>query len=157
MQEKQHSFFLNRLVWPFSITFVLHFSTGVCFLYTSVASKIKQAVFFDKGQRHPKSVFNLGPKVGPGLNKKTISMPFFIPGFHCQMENNKNPEGRRAKRAAPFGRRRSRRLVVFHLAVETRNKKPLGNCFLIKGRPNFWPRIENRLWVVLALIKKQGP
>ena len=25
-------------------------------------------------------------------------------------------------------------------------------CFFIKGRPNFWPQIENRLWVVLALI-----
>ena len=42
-------------------------------------------------------------------------MRFFIPGFHCQMENNKNPKGGRAKRAAPLGRRRRRRLVVFHL------------------------------------------
>ena len=30
--------------------------------------------------------------------------------------------------------------------------------FFIQGRPNFWPRIENRLWVVLALNKKPwGP
>ena len=80
-----------------------------------------------KGQHHPESVFNLGPKVEPGLNEIPISHRFFIPGFHCQMENNKNPKGRRAKRAAPLRRRRRRRLVVFHLAVETRNKKPNGN------------------------------
>ena len=43
------------------------------------------------------------------------------------MENNKNPKGRRTKRAARLGRRRRRRLVVFHLAVETRNKKPHEN------------------------------
>ena len=30
--------------------------------------------------------------------------------------------------------------------------------FFIKVRPDFWPRIENRLWVVLALNKKHlGP
>ena len=75
----------------------------------------------------------------------------FIQGVHCQMENDKNPKERRAKRAAPLGRRQRRRLVVFHLAVETRNKKLNGNWFFIKGRPNFWPRIKNRLWVVLAL------
>ena len=28
--------------------------------------------------------------------------------------------------------------------------------FFIKARPNFWPQIENRLWVVLALNKKPG-
>ena len=33
------------------------------------------------------------------------------------------------------------------------NKKPTGNRFFMRGRPNFWPRIENRLWVVLALNK----
>ena len=81
----------------------------------------KKGVFFIKGQHHPKSVVNLGPKVGPDLNKKWISMRFFIPGFHCQMENNKNSKGWRAKRATPLGRRRRRRLVAFHLAVETRN------------------------------------
>ena len=43
----------------------------------------------DRGQHHPKSVVNLGPKVGPDLNKKTISEQIFTPGFHCQMENNK--------------------------------------------------------------------
>ena len=28
--------------------------------------------------------------------------------------------------------------------------------FLIRVWPNFWPQIENRLWVVLALNKKQS-
>ena len=46
-------------------------------------------MFFVKGQHHPKPVFNSGPKVGPALNKKTISMRFFILGFQCHMENNK--------------------------------------------------------------------
>ena len=80
-------------------------------------------------------------------------MRCFFSGFHCKMKNNKKTKGRRAKRAAPLGRCRRRRLVVFRLAVETRNKKPHGNRFFIKGWPNFWPRIENRLWVVLALNK----
>ena len=74
-------------------------------------------------------------------------MRFFIHGFHCQMENNKA-----APSAPPLWV-----FVVFHLAVETRNKKPHGNRFFIKGRPNFWPQIENRLWVVLALNKKTRP
>ena len=55
---------------------------------------------------------------------------------------------RRASRAAPLG--------FCNLAVETRNKIPHGNRFFMKGRPNFLPRIENRLWVVLALNKKTG-
>ena len=114
-----------------------------------------KTLFFIKGQHHPKSVVNSGPKVGPELNKKLIFMLYFIHGFHCQMENNKNPKGRRAKRAAaPLGRRRRRRFVVFHLAVETMNKKPHGNLFFIKVRPDCWPRIGNRLWVALALNKK---
>ena len=59
----------------------------------------EDTVFFIKGQHHPKSVFNLGPKVGPGLNKKKISIRFFIPGFQCQMENNKTQRG--GARSAP--------------------------------------------------------
>ena len=83
-------------------------------------------------------------------------MRCFILGFHCQMENNKAapsapPQRGGALRAPPLWV-----FVVFHLAVETRNKKPHGNRFFIKGRPNFWPQIENRLWVVLALNKKPG-
>ena len=81
-------------------------------------------------------------------------MRFFIHGFHCQMESIKNPKGRRAKNEAPLGWRRRRRFVVFHVAVETVNKKPHGNQFLIKVRPNIWPRIDNRLWVALALNRK---
>ena len=87
----------------------------------------KKGVFFIKGQHHPKSVVNLGPKVGPDLNKKLMSMSFFYSGF--PLPNGKQqggafgaaPKGRRASRAAPLG------FVVFHLAVETRNKKPNGN------------------------------
>ena len=77
-------------------------------------------MFFIKGQHHPKSVVNLGPKVGPDLNKKLISMMLFILGFHCQMENNKA-----APSAPPLWV-----FVVFHLEVETWNEKPNGNrCF----------------------------
>ena len=84
---------------------------------------------FIKGQRHPKSVVDSGPKVGPGLNKKLISMRLFSRGFHCQMENNKAapsapPLWGSALRAPPLWV-----FVVFHLAVETRNKKPEGNRF----------------------------
>ena len=108
-----------------------------------------------KDQYHPKSVFNLGPKVGPGLNKKPDFQEVFYSGFPLPNGKQQNPKGRRAKRAAPLGRRRRRRLVVFHLAVETQNKKPHGNQFFIKVRPNFWPQIDNRLWVVLALNKRE--
>ena len=89
---------------------------------------------------------NLEPKVGPDLNKKLISMMFFILGFHCQMENNKA-----APSAPPLWV-----FVVFHVAVETQNKKLHGNHFFIKVRPNFWPQIDHRLWVVLALNKKHS-
>ena len=83
-----------------------------------------------------------------------ISMMFFILGFHCQMENNKAapsapPQRGGALRAPPLWV-----FVVFHLAVETQNKKHNGNQFFIKVRPNFWPQIDHRLWVVLALNKK---
>ena len=44
---------------------------------------------------------------------------------------------------------------VFYLAVETRNKTTNGNLFFIKVWPNFWPQIDNRLWVVPALNKKK--
>ena len=71
-------------------------------------------------------------------------MRFFIHGFHRQMENNK------AAPSAPL----LWVFVVFHLAMKTKNKKHYGNLFFIKVRPNFWPRIDNRLWVVLALNKK---
>ena len=106
---------------------------------------------FIKGQHHPKSVFNLGPKVGPGLNKKPDFQEVFYSGF--PLPNGKQqggafgaaPKGRRASRAAPLG------FVVFHLAVEIQNKKQMEIGFFIKARPNFWPQIENRLWVVLAL------
>ena len=67
---------------------------------------------FIKGQHHPKSVFNLGPKVGPGLNKKQDFHLVFYSGFPLPNGKQQNPKGRRAKRAAPLGRRRRRRLVV---------------------------------------------
>ena len=76
-----------------------------------------------------------------------ISIRFFIPGFHCQMKKQKKTM--RRLRAPPLWV-----FVVFHLAVETQNKKRMEIVFFIKGRPNFWPRIENRLWVVLALNQK---
>ena len=105
------------------------------------------------GQHHPKSVFNLEPKVEPGLNKKLISMRLSTPSFHRQMENDKAapsapPQRGGALRAPPLWF-----FVVSYLAVETMSKKPHGNQFFIKVRPNFWPRIDRRLWVVLALIK----
>ena len=61
------------------------------------------------------------------------------------MENNKNPKARRAKCAA----------LLFSIWQRKPGKKTTnGNRFFIKGRPNFWPQVENRLWVVLALNKK---
>ena len=37
-------------------------------------------------------------------------------------------------------------------------KNPMEIVFFIKAQANFWPQIENRLWVVLAINKTyQGP
>ena len=88
---------------------------------------------FIKGQHHPKSVFNLGPKVWPGLNEKPDFQEVFYSGF--PVPNGKQqggafgaaPKGRRASRAATLG------FVVLHLAVETRNKKPPGNRVFYSG------------------------
>ena len=62
---------------------------------------------------------------------------------------------KRCLRRRPEGRRCV--FVAFHLAVETMNKKHNGNQFFIKVWPNFWPRIDNRLWVVLALKNNPPP
>ena len=70
-------------------------------------------------------------------------------GNPYQIEDNNGafgaaPKGWHAWRAAPLG------FVIFHSAIEICTKK----LVFIKARPNFWPQIENRLWVVLALNKK---
>ena len=98
----------------------------MCFL-------LREGEIFIKGQHHPKSVVNLGPKVGPGLNKKPDFHKVFYSGFPLPNGKQQNPKGRRAKRAAPLGRRRRRRLVVLNLAVETQNKKPTGNRVFYSG------------------------
>ena len=54
----------------FAVQYSSRFRSDFCVMATSD----KKQWFFIKGQHHPKSVFNLGPKVGPGLNKK--------PDFH---------------------------------------------------------------------------
>ena len=85
-------------------------------------------------------------------------MRFFIPGFHCQMENNKAapsapPQRGGALRAPPLW------VLLFSIwqwKSGIKNQMEIG--FFIKARPNFWPQIENRLWVVLALNKTtRGP
>ena len=106
--------------------------------------KHSQGGFFINGQHHPKSVVNLGAKVGPDLNKKWFPLCFLFWVSTAKWKTTR----RRASRAAPLG------FVVFHLAVETRNKNPHGNQFFIKARPNFGPQIDNRLWVLLALNEK---
>ena len=84
-----------------------------------------------KGQHRPKSVFNSGPKVGPALNKDTISMMFFTPGFHCQMENNEAAPSAPPQRGGALHAPTLWVFVVFRLAVENRNKKPHRNRFFI--------------------------
>ena len=80
-------------------------------------------------------------------------MRFFIPGFHCQMENNKAapsapPQRGGALRAPPLW------VLLFSIWQWKPGIKNLMEIrFFIKARPNFWPQIENRLWVVLALNK----
>ena len=71
----------------------------------SVGIKPTPGGFFIKGQHHPKSVFNLGPKVGPGLNKKPDFQEVFYSGFPL-------PNGKQ-QAAAPRGRRASRASILF--------------------------------------------
>ena len=78
---------------------------------------------------------------------------FFIPDFHCQIENNKAapsapPQRGGALRALPLW------VLLFSIwQWKSGIKNLLEIWFFIKARPNFWPQIENRLWVVLALNK----
>ena len=100
-----------------------------------------------------------GPKVGPDFDKeKTYFHEFFTHGFHCQMENNKAapsapPQRSGALRVPPLW------ALLFSIwQWKPRMEKFMEIVFFIQARPNFWPQIESRLWVVLALDKKyQGP
>ena len=110
-------------------------------------------MFFIQDQHHPKSVFNLGPKVGLGLNKKLYFHLFFILAFHCQIQNNKAapsapPQRGGALRAPPLWV-----FVVFHLAVETWSKKPPGNRFLFRAGPTFGPELKTDSGWYWPLIK----
>ena len=77
---------------------------------------------------------------------------FLIPDFMGKRQGatfGKAPRGRRASRAAQLG------FVVFHLSVEILHKQAHGNRFLFRRGPtNFWPQIENWIWVVLALHER---
>ena len=113
--------------------------------------------FFIKGQHHPKSVFNSGPKVGPALNKKTISIRFFIPGFHCHMENNKAaPSAALSQRGGALRAPPLWVFIAFHLAVETRNKTPHGDQFLFRTGPTFGPELKTDFGWCWPLIKNPG-
>ena len=81
-------------------------------------------------------------------------MRFPIPGFHCQMENNKTQRG--GARSAPplWGGAEGAALLFSIWQWKSGIKNQMEIVFFIKARPNFWPQIENRLWVVLALNKK---
>ena len=90
--------------------------------------------------------YNKNPaKFGQGLDFLKVWRGKSRKAIGKTMENDKKTKGRRAKRATPLGRRRRRRLLFFHLAMEIRNKKTDGDRGFILGRPDFWPRIENRL------------
>ena len=82
----------------------------------------------------------------------------FIPGFHSQMENNKTQRG--SARSAPplWGGAEGAALLFSIWQWKPGIKNLLEIGFFIQARPNFWPQIENRLWVVLALNKTtRGP
>ena len=59
------------------------------------------------------------------------------------MENNKTQRGGAEGAALLFS--------IWQWKSGIKNLLEIG--FFIKARPNFWPQIENRLWVVLALNK----
>ena len=69
------------------------------------------------------------------------------------MKNNKTQRG--GARSAPplWGGAEGAALLfsIWQWKSGIKNQMEIG--FFIKARPNFWPQIENRLWVVLALNK----
>ena len=74
------------------------------------------------------------------------------------MENNKTQRG--GARSAPplWGGAEGAALLFSIWQWKPGIKNLMEIMFLIKARPNFWPQIENRLWVVLALNKTtRGP
>ena len=70
-------------------------------------------------------------------------MKCFIYGFHCQMENNKA-----APSAPPLWA-----FVVFHVAVETMNKKLMEIRFLLRSGPTFGPELTTDFGWCWPLIK----
>ena len=55
-------------------------------------------------------------------------------------------------------RTKNRRILFSIWQWKPGTKNLMEILFFIKARPNFWPQIENRLWVVLALNKTtRGP
>ena len=72
------------------------------------------------------------------------------------MEDNKNPERGGAKRRPLWGGAEGAALLSSIWQWKSGIKNLMEIVFFIKVRSNFWPRIENRLLVVLALNKKPG-
>ena len=118
---------------------VTPFKKGVFFL-------LRSQVFFIKGQHHPKSVFNSGPKVRPDLNKNPDFQEVFYSGF--PLPNGKQQGG--AFGAAPLG------FVVFHLAVETRIKNKWKSVFLLRSGPTFGPKLKTDFGWCGPSIKPPG-
>ena len=110
-------------------------------------------MFFIKGQHHPKSVVDLGPKVGLDLNKKLISIRFFIPGFHCQMENNNAAPSALPQRGGALLAPQLWVLLfsIWQWTPGIKNLLEIG--FFIQARANFWPRIETDFGWCWPLIK----
>ena len=84
-----------------------------------------------------------GPKRNPKQNKN-------------QTQNNKTQGGGARSAPPPWGNAEGG-VLLFSIWQWKPGIKTKWKLFLIEARPNFWPQIENRLWVVLALNKKPSP
>ena len=90
--------------------------------------------------------------VGPSLNKKHIFIPMSMPNGKRQGGAfGATPKGWRVKRATPLG------FVVFHLALEIRNKKHMEISFLLRPGPTFGPELKTNFgcWP-LAIFRVGG-
>ena len=136
-----------------------------CFVVTLAANgRFKQKrVFFIKGggillrASTTQSRFSIwGQKLGRALIKNPISRRFFIPDFHCQMENNKTQRG--GARSAPplWGGAEGAALLFSIWQWKPGIKNRMEIVFLFRPGPTFGPELKTDFGWCWPLIKPPG-
>ena len=97
-----------------------------------------------------------GQKLARASIKNKISIRFFIPGFHCQIENNKTQRG--GARSAPplWGGAEGAALLFSIWQWKPGKKTNHGDRFLLRPGPTFGPKLKTDFGWCWPLIKPPG-